>query len=265
MRVLIKREDLNHPTVSGNKWWKLKHNLEAALAQGSNTLLTFGGAFSNHIYATAAAASELGLNSIGIIRGEETLPLNKTLSFAKSKGMMLEYVSREKYREKENANFIDELRWRYGDFYLIPEGGTNEHAVNGVMEFAQGLSPDFNYLCCAVGTGGTMTGLIRGLEGKREIVGVAVLKGDFLNEEIRKFLPHDYGNWSVLASYHHGGYAKTSDALLSFIKEMKATHNLELDHVYTGKLLWGIVEEIKRGFFERGSTVLILHSGGLQG
>jgi len=266
VRVLIKREDLNHPLVSGNKWWKLKYNLEQAKVQNKKSLLTFGGAYSNHIYATASAAHELNFESIGIIRGEETLPLNPTLRFAKQKGMRLHYVSRETYQKKSEPEFIEQLHKQFGDFYLIPEGGTNELAVKGVEEFARILGNEFDYLCCAIGTGGTLAGLVSGFKGEKEIYGVSVLKdGEFLKEEVEKYLHEEYGKWDLLTSYHHGGYAKTTESLLKFMVDFRLRHNIPSDHVYTGKLFWGITKEIEAGRFTKGSTVLILHSGGLQG
>jgi 1-aminocyclopropane-1-carboxylate deaminase len=272
VRLLIKREDLNHEFISGNKWWKLKYNVEEAVRQNKKTLLTFGGAFSNHIYATAASAYELGLKSIGVIRGEETFPLNGTLSFAKSQGMRLRYVSREEYRKKDDRDFLEAQQKLFGDFYLIPEGGTNEFAVKGCAELGLKLLSEisFDYLCLPVGTGGTMAGIIAGLEGQKEIIGISVLKnGEFLKDEIEKFLQLNsspfYGNWRLLTGYHHGGYAKTTKELMDFIGEMKSEHNLPLDHVYTGKLFWALNEEIKKGFFPRGSTILALHTGGIQG
>jgi 1-aminocyclopropane-1-carboxylate deaminase len=267
VRVLIKREDLNHPYVSGNKWWKLKYNLEEAVKLGHTTLLTFGGAYSNHIYATANAAHELGLKSIGIIRGEETLPLNQTLSFAEMKGMKLRYMSREIYRVKAEQTFIDSLQKEFGDFYLIPEGGTNELAVKGVATFAKNLLTEvpFDVICLPVGTGGTMAGLIRGFKGEKNILGFSVLKGgDFLEEEIQKFLPIDYGNWRLSTSYHHGGYAKVNDELLNFILELKHANTIPAEPVYTGKLFWGVWKEIEVGRFKKGTTLLILHTGGLR-
>ncbi len=263
---MVKREDLNHPFVSGNKWWKLKYNLDEMRKQGKECLLTFGGAYSNHLYATAAAAKELGFTSIGIIRGEETLPLNPTLRFAKEQGMALHYVSREVYCTKSDAAFIEQLRQRFGDFYLIPEGGTNDLAVRGVEEFAQMLGNDFDYLCCAMGTGGTLAGLIRGLNNTKEILGFPVLKGGaFLKEEVEKFIGTSYTNWKLFTHYHFGGYAKTMPELLQFISGYEHMHNHLLDQVYTGKLFYGIYDLIRQQYFSRGSTVLILHSGGLQG
>lgn len=270
VRLLIKREDLNHPDVSGNKWWKLKYNLAAA-KQKDQTILTFGGAFSNHIYATAAAAHELKLKSIGIVRGEEIVPLNPTLQFAVNHGMEMHYVSREKYREKSTPEFAATLQQQFGAFYLIPEGGSNLLAVKGCAEFATTeLSKiDYDYLWLPVGTGGTMAGLICGIHPNKNIIGVSVLKnGEFLNNEIKNYIEafagRAYHNWSLLTAYHHGGYAKATHALLSFIDEMKRLHDLPLDHVYTGKLLWAVMKEIESGMFKRGSTILALHTGGLR-
>jgi len=272
VRLLIKREDQNHPFISGNKWWKLKYNLEGAQQQGYNTLLTFGGAYSNHIYATAAAAHELGLKCIGVIRGEEIVPLNSTLAFAKNKGMKLHYVSREAYRNKTDESFIQQLKNRFGEFYLIPEGGTNQSAIRGVQEFAHTLKAEisFDYICLPVGTGGTIAGIISGLDAQHEVVGISVLKdGNFLMDEVRSHLKNFsdtvYGNWHIETSYHHGGYAKTNPQLFAFMDAMNANHNLPLDPVYTAKLMWGVLDMLAKGKFRRGSTVLVLHTGGLQG
>ena len=270
--LAVKREDLNHPRVSGNKWWKLKYNLQEALAGSHKTILTFGGAFSNHLYATAAAAAELNLKSVGIIRGEELRPLNFTLKFAEDQGMHLHFVSREQYRKKTSPDFLEDLKEMFGDFYLIPEGGSNLPALRGCAELAENelSSLRFDHLFLPVGTGGTIAGIICGMRGTRKITGVSVLKdGAFLAADIRKFI-YDYsgetfGNWSLLTRYDHGGYAKTSPALFSFIEEMKNSYSLPLDHVYTGKLMWAIFREIESGSFQRGERILMLHTGGLQG
>jgi 1-aminocyclopropane-1-carboxylate deaminase len=270
LRVLVKREDLNHPFVSGNKWWKLKYNLETAMNEGQDTLLTFGGAFSNHIYATAAAAKEMGLKCIGIIRGEEVLPLNFTLAFAKFSGMKLHFVSRGDYKKKSEESLVESLRAKFGDFYLIPEGGSNSLALKGCAEFAkEKLSPiDFNYLCLPTGTGGTLAGIIEGLEGKRNIIGFSVLKnGDFLNGEVRRFIQgsgHEYSNWEILTDFHFGGYAKQTPELNQFILGMKQQHDLPLDSIYTGKMVAGVFGLIEKNYFTRGSTILLIHTGGLR-
>lgn len=279
--VFVKREDLNHPFVSGNKWWKLKYNLEEAERQGNSTLLTFGGAFSNHIYATAAASRELGLKSIGIIRGEEISILNKTLRFAKDQGMQLHFVSRETYRQKTEEEFVSQLKKQFGDFYLIPEGGTNSLAIQGVAEFAEQLKMemDLDYVCCACGTGGTLTGIISVMPEKK-VVGFSSLKGGFLSEEVMRLLGEEVvgkrmgrkedekmkrKNWEVMTDYHFGGYAKHTPELLRFIKNFDEEFSIPLEHVYTGKLFFGLFDLIQKGYFPKESRILVLHTGGLQG
>ncbi len=269
VKFLVKREDLNHPFISGNKWWKLKYNLEEAKRLGHDTLLTFGGAFSNHIFATAAAAKELGLKSIGIIRGEKILPLNPTLAFAESCGMQLHFISREDYRRKTDRLFIDQLKKEFGDFYLIPEGGTNAFAIRGCAEFArEKIWPiECTHVCLPVGTGGTLAGVVSGLMGETRVIGFSVLKdGSFLREEIKSQVGFFIGsNWEIQTDYHFGGYAKQTQELAEFILKIKEQHNLPLDQIYTGKMMFGIFDLIKKGYFERGSVVLAIHTGGLQG
>ncbi|MEI9919358.1 MAG: pyridoxal-phosphate dependent enzyme [Bacteroidota bacterium] len=243
VRVRILHEYQNHPLVSGNKWWKLKYNLEQAKKEGYDTLLTFGGAYSNHIYATAAAAREYGFKSTGIIRGEEVD--NPTLRFALEQGMKLEFISREDYRRK------DELK--FPGVYVIPEGGTNEFAIQGCAEWGKMLlSIDFDQLYVAVGTCGTLKGLMKGIDGKREVIGVPVLKNS------------DFGDVKLLKEYHHGGYAKTTKELLEFCEIMKAKYDIIVEPTYTGKLFWAVFDQIDKGLIQKGTTVLIIHSGGLQ-
>jgi 1-aminocyclopropane-1-carboxylate deaminase len=271
VRLLIRREDANHPKVSGNKWWKLRYNLISATQLNKKTLLTFGGAYSNMIYATAAAATEAGFDSIGIIRGEERVPLNHTLAFAKAAGMKLHFVSRDEYRKKKEPEFIASLKEKFGDFYLLPEGGTNDLAMKGCIDLGTKIAQDsdFDYLCLPVGTGGTITGIISSLGGAKKIVGFSSLKGgSFLTGEIQSLLHRcalpDPGNWSVETRFAFGGYGKTSPALDHFISEQKQMNGLPLDRVYTAKMVWGIFQMIGEGYFERGATVLALHTGGLQ-
>jgi 1-aminocyclopropane-1-carboxylate deaminase len=271
VEVFVKREDQNHPLVSGNKWWKLKYNLLKAKELGQETLLTFGGAFSNHIYATAAAAKELGFKSIGVIRGEEVLPLNTTLEFANRCEMKLHFVTREDYEKKTDQEFINDLRNLFGDFYLIPEGGSNELAVKGCAEFArEKLSKiDFDYLCLPVGTGGTMAGIVAGLEEKKKVIGFSVLKDSgFLNEEVKNFVLNfshrEFSNWQIETNYHFGGYAKRTKELDQFILRMRAEQNLPLEFVYTAKMVAGVFDLVSKIFFEKGSKILLLHTGGLR-
>jgi 1-aminocyclopropane-1-carboxylate deaminase len=266
VRVLLKREDLNHPEISGNKWWKLKYNLEEVIRLQKKTILTFGGAYSNHIYATASAASELNLASIGIIRGEETVPRNPTLLFAEKKGMKLIYISREDYRRKTEPAFLKELREKFGDVYLIPEGGTNELAVNGCEEFGKKLRAEieFDYVCMPIGTGGTMAGIVKGLKGEKKVIGFSSLKdGKFLEGEITRFTQHK--NWELNLDYHFGGYAKMTTELKKFSTDIEENFDIPLDPVYTSKMLFGVFNMIGKNFFKRGSIILLIHTGGLQG
>lgn len=260
--ISVKREDLNHLFVSGNKWWKLKLNLADAVSQGHDTLLTFGGAYSNHIYATAAAASTVGLKSIGVIRGVQTEPYNETLRFAQEHGMKLHFVTRADYREKEKLN--SQLTSIYGRFYTVPEGGSNEAGIIGVSLFASQLPRNFDYVCCPIGTGATFTGVIRGFQGHCFHIGFPVLKGgDSWREEVLKYDPQ-YNNWTLATEYHCGGYAKTHPALEDFIKDFSNKHLIPLEHVYSGKMFYGIMDLISKGFFKRGTKILAIHTGGVR-
>lgn len=272
VRLMIKREDLNHAEISGNKWWKLKYNLQAAVSAGFSTVLTFGGAYSNHIYSTAAAAAHAKLQSIGVIRGEDTRPLNPTLSFASSKGMQLHYVSRADYRAKTELPFIEHLRTLFGEFFLIPEGGSNVYAVRGCKEFGELIAReiDFDTVFLPVGTGGTIAGLIAAMRGKKKIIGVPVFRdSEFLYDDIRSLIKEsgerDPGNWTLLSGYDHGGYAKTTPQLIDLIKTVRHDLSLPLEQVYTGKMIWAIFEEIRKGNVVRGTKILAIHTGGLQG
>lgn len=264
------RIDKVHKYVSGNKWFKLKYNLIKAKEEGYSTLLTFGGAFSNHVHATAVAAKEMGFKSIGIIRGEETLPLNPTLRMASFMGMDLHYESRSDYRKKTETEFIKNLEDNFGEFYLIPEGGTNQMAIRGAEEILEGyLTKSYDYIVSAVGTGGTLAGLISKLDGKAKIIGISSLKGDFLDSEIRKWLKlvnkELLKNWRISYDYHFGGYAKHSRELIAFINNFKMEQGIPLDPIYTGKMMYGIADMAANQKFKENSKVLAIHTGGLQG
>jgi len=262
--LTIKREDQIHPFVSGNKFRKLKYNLIQAKSDNYDTLLTFGGAFSNHIAAVAAAGKEQGFKTIGIIRGDELFEhQNPTLLFAKSCGMRLEFISRENYRLKMEAFFIDQLKQQFGDFYLIPEGGTNELAVKGCKEILIEADSQFDYICCAVGTAGTIAGLINSAKPQQKVLGFPALKGDFLQEEICKFAAS--GNWELISDYHFGGYGKINEDLIRFINAFHNQTKIPLDPIYTGKMVYGIADLIHQGYFPKESKILAIHTGGLQG
>jgi 1-aminocyclopropane-1-carboxylate deaminase len=266
----IKRDDLIHPGIPGNKWRKLKHNLEAARAQGADTLLTFGGAFSNHIYATANAGAAFGFRTIGLIRGERHDPLNPVLQHATNCGMELHYVSRDEYRLKHTAEFQRELA-RFGDHvYVLPEGGSNDLAVRGCAEIIDEIDMPFDAICCAVGTGGTLAGLIAGLSSHRDsasALGVSALKGGgFLREDVRNLLARVESNsgvaWDIALDYHFGGFARVKRPLVEFVTEFNQQHDFELDPIYTGKMMFGLFDLIERGRWPSGSTVIAVHTGG---
>jgi 1-aminocyclopropane-1-carboxylate deaminase len=262
----IKREDLIHPFISGNKFRKLKYNLLQAKAEKKSKLLTFGGAFSNHIAAVAYAGKENSLETIGIIRGEELASKileNPTLTFAQNCGMKFEFVTREDYKTKATNTFIEDLKGRYGDFYLVPEGGTNSYAVKGCEEILTDEDYDFTHICCAIGTGGTISGLINSAKAHQKIIGFPALKGDFLSDDIRKFATNS--NWEVQLDYHFGGYAKINEELIRFINDFYKQTNIPLDPIYTGKMMFGILDLINKGYFPKGAKIIAIHTGGLQG
>lgn len=264
--LFIKREDLIHPVVSGNKFRKLKYNLIEAQNQNLKKLLTFGGAYSNHIAAVAAAGQMGGFETIGIIRGEELkgkIDENPTLQFAQDCGMQLEFVSRETYRHKNENPFLKEIERQFGSFYLIPEGGTNALAIRGCEEILAGGGEDFDYICCAVGTGGTIAGLINGSKPCQKVLGFPALKGGFLSDEIRKFATNP--NWELLTGYDFGGYGKIDLTLIQFINQFYRQTGIPLDPVYTAKMVFGVIDLIGRGYFPEGSKILMIHTGGLQG
>lgn len=264
--MLVKREDLNHPEISGNKWWKLKHNIAEGLSLGHTTILTFGGAFSNHIYAVAAAAKSANLRSIGVIRGEEILPLNPTLQFARNKGMIIEYLNRQAYKEKDSAFVLGILKDRWGDFFLIPEGGTNQLAVAGCEEFGSVIDEiPADCVCLPVGTGGTMAGLLRSISHEKKLLGFSVLKnGSFLRTMIESHAGCKRDNWELMTGYSYGGYGKRNEQVATFIKQFFAQTGIPLDFVYTGKMMCGIFDLVDQGYFD-GQTILAIHTGGLQG
>ena len=264
--LVIKREDLIHPFVSGNKFRKLKYNLLEAKTKSKETLLTFGGAFSNHIAAVAAAGKEQGFKTIGIIRGEELkngFGDNPTLNFATECGMQFDFMTRDEYRKKTEQDFVSQLKVKWGDFYLIPEGGTNSLAVLGCEEILNEDDAEFDFICCCVGTGGTISGIINSAKTHQKIIGFPALRGDFLKEEIRKFAKNQ--NWELYLDYHFGGYAKTAPELIDFMNSFFKQTGIPLDPIYTGKMVYGVIDLIAKNYFPMGSKILMIHTGGLQG
>ncbi|MDZ8087928.1 MAG: pyridoxal-phosphate dependent enzyme [Nostoc sp. DedQUE12b] len=289
--LYVLRLDLMHPWVNGNKWFKLKYNLLEAKEKNFTTLLTFGGAYSNHIYATAAAGNLFGFRTIGVIRGEERLPLNATLSFAVQQGMQLVYLNREMYRQRNTPALEEYLRQRFGEVFIIPEGGSNLNGVRGCTEIISNAMPTavtersrstgyayaFDHICVACGTATTLAGIALSLhEGQRAIAFPVLKNGAFLAQEIESLLtnylasgsPTPYNSpasWELVCDYHFGGYAKVNDELLLFSQQLTQEHGVPLDYVYTAKMFYGVMDLLHQGFFCKGDRLLLVHTGGLQG
>lgn len=255
-----------HLHISGNKFRKLFYNLKEAQERGCPTLLTFGGAYSNHIAATAYAGKKYGLRTIGVIRGDELADKwrhNPTLQQAHGHGMRFKFVSRDEYRKKDDPSFIAGLETEFGPFYLLPEGGTNALAIKGCEDILNDGDGGFDYVACAVGTGGTLAGISNSARKGQGVLGFPALKGDFVKEDIRKFAVRE--NWDLFSDYHFGGYAKVNAELIDFINKFKENTGIPLDPIYTGKMIYGIFDLIERDYFLPGSKILAVHTGGLQG
>jgi len=269
VKAYVLRLDLIHPTIGGNKYFKLKYNLEQAKAEGKKTILSFGGAFSNHIAALAAAGQEFGFNTIGIIRGDELSDeSNPTLSLAKQNGMQFHFVDRETYRKKDDVDYIESLKQKFGNFYLVPEGGSNGLAVKGCLEIKNHIPFNFDAIMCACGTGGTIAGIALSLNEFQTAIGIPVLKGaEFLEQEILKLQSEHYKNLApqLIYDYHFGGYAKTSPELLEFMDLFQSEFSIPLDKIYTSKLMVAFFDLLKKNFFKSNSTIILVHTGGIQG
>ncbi len=266
IRVFLKREDLIHPEIPGNKWRKLKYNVIAAANQGNDTLLTFGGAYSNHIRATAAAGHCCGFSTIGVIRGEEHTPLNPSLEYAVSRGMRLAYMDRETYRRKTSPDVIASLQEEHGSFYLMPEGGSNELATKGCAEIPGEIGTDFDVICSPCGTGGTLAGIAAGLKPGQRAIGFSSLKGgDFLTATVEQLQQHSFGscpeNWTIETRFHSGGFAKRTRELDQFIDDFRTRHGITLEWIYVAKMLYGLYSLILEGAFEPGTRVVAVITG----
>lgn len=271
--LYVKRDDLLHPHVSGNKWRKLKYNLLEAHRQGVTRLVTFGGAFSNHLAAVAAAGETFGLETLGVVRGREGVAPNPTLRFAEACGMRLEYVSRTDFGQKTKEQLLHDLGIDLSQTMVLPEGGANCLALQGCQEIitettAQlGKPPDYYLTAC--GTGATLAGMAAGLGTPSRALGVAVLRGGFLSKEVQALLnacgAEASQNWQVLDGFHFGGYAKWTMALVDFINAFMHEHGIALDPIYTGKAMFALHELARQGYFQPGATIVFVHTGGLQG
>lgn len=293
VRVSVLRLDQIHADLGGNKWYKLKPNIEALQSQGLPLAVSFGGAWSNHLRALAAAGREFGFQTLGFVRGEPSEPLNPLLSFARACGMEIRYLSRADYRRKSDPEFIAGITADLGPHLLIPEGGSNKAAVSGCEELASWLrwtAPPtedprpLRYVALACGTGTTMAGLLRGLhrqssqqQGVRPavcVLGVSVLKAPgYIQAQLEELLGLRQGctslepmiSWRILEDYHAGGYARRSPALRQFLDDYRALSDVPVEPVYTGKLMHGVWDQVARNALPRGSELIVVHSGGLLG
>ncbi|MFJ6486059.1 MULTISPECIES: 1-aminocyclopropane-1-carboxylate deaminase/D-cysteine desulfhydrase [unclassified Streptomyces] len=269
VRLLLKRDDLVHPELPGNKWRKLAPNLRAAVDAGHDGLVTFGGAYSNHLRATAAAGRLLGLRTVGIVRGDELArrPLNESLARCAADGMRLHFVSRSEYRRKaeprELARLVDAAG--AGGAYVVPEGGSNALALRGCAELGRELRGAADVVAVACGTGGTLAGLAAGLAPGQRALGVPVLAGGFLTAEIRSLQAAAFGGpagaWTLAEDFHHGGYARVPAELEAFAADFGSRHGLPVERIYVAKLLWALTELTAAGAFARGTVLAAVVTG----
>ena len=264
--VDVLRLDQIHPVISGNKWFKLKYHLEAAISENKKGILTFGGAFSNHLVATAVVCSENNLSSTGIIRGERSFPENDSIRQMKEAGMQIMYVTREAYKNKEvlARDFIATNQ----EYYYVPEGGQSAEGIKGAGEILSFAGNDYTHIISAVGTGTTLAGLINASSGQQQVIGICVLKiADTNANEIELFIKSNTSknNYSIIYDYHFGGYARKTDPLIAFMNELYNYEQIPTDFVYTGKMFFAVDDLIRQNFFPRRSKLLIVHTGGLQG
>ncbi|GAA5085700.1 pyridoxal-phosphate dependent enzyme [Chryseobacterium ginsengisoli] len=265
VKLFIKREDLIHPQISGNKYWKLFFNVNNYLAKNPEKpyIITFGGAFSNHVSAVSAVGNLAGIPTLGIIRGEELKDKwrdNPTLLFAKRNGMNLQFVTREEYRHKEKLTEF--LQKEFPEALIVPEGGTNEDAVLGVKMMLNNETKDFDYLCTAVGTGGTIAGISKYCEENQKVIGFKAVDDDSLENKIFELTLRK--NFNLIDSAF-GGYGKIKDENIRFINDFKEKYGIPLEPIYTGKMMQKVFELIEEDFFPEDSKILCFHTGGLQG
>ncbi|MBI3719505.1 MAG: pyridoxal-phosphate dependent enzyme [Sphingobacteriales bacterium] len=263
--VSVARLDKLHPIISGNKYFKLKYNIKDALAAGKKGIVTFGGAYSNHLAATAFACKEAGLQAVAVVRGEASPQLSYTLIFCKEMGMVIEFVSRAEYGNKEKL--YHHYQNKYPDHYLVPEGGDNEAGEKGCAEILSYIedSNQYSHIVCDIGTGTTFKGIVKNSSLKQTVIGIVVLKGAEAMEKTlaEELAPHK--NFQLIHDYHFGGYAKKTDELIDFMNQFYQQHQLPTDFVYTAKQFYAVNDLIVKNFFPSGSKILCLHTGGLQG
>ena len=266
VKLWIKRDDLLHPVISGNKWRKLKYNLNEALSMGADTVISMGGAYSNHLHALAYAGKVLGLRTIGIIRGEAPSRLTPTLHDLENWGMELRFVTRSDYRQYRQYKHWHDLPGITPSQYWLPEGGSNYLAMKGVSELVNEIDIPYDTLCVACGTGTTLAGLIKAAPRQTSVVGFATFKNtDFLATDIQSLLNDEFHNWELFQNYHFGGFAKHNPDLALFMRDFEDKTIIQLEPVYTGKMLYGLYDLVAKGYFKPGQRIIAVHTGGLQG
>lgn len=266
--LYVLRLDNIHQVVSGNKLFKLHYFLKNAVQQSSEGIVTFGGAWSNHLVATAFACKELGVKSVGIIRGESPAVLSDTLDRCREYGMQLEFISRTRYSEKEQPGFLYEITSVFKKYYIVPEGGYHPLGAAGASLIMDFIDDDVTHICCAVGSATTLTGLLQGLKKKQQLIGIPVLKNLHDLEKRISFLGNHFFDplqLKIMNDYHFGGYAKKNKVLIDFMNTLYQQHHLPTDFVYTGKMMFGIIDGIRKNIFPKGSKIVCIHTGGLQG
>lgn len=266
LTVHIKRDDLIHPQISGNKWRKLKYNLEFAKLQGYQEILSFGGAYSNHIHALAYAGRHYGLKTIGIIRGEYHAD-NPTIEQVTSAGMNVEFISRKDYKHRFDDDFLNNLKQLHPKALIIPEGGSNKLALRGLSEMVKEIpTRNADYIVCPCGSGGTSAGILKALTPNQRLLSIAVLKNvHYLKDEICQLAGNNSQQLEFRTEFHEGGYGKVTSELISFIDNFYDEHNIQLEPIYSGKMMMGFYELVEQGFFEPNTHITLIHTGGLQG
>jgi 1-aminocyclopropane-1-carboxylate deaminase len=266
LTVYIKRDDMIHPQISGNKWRKLKYNLVEAQQQKKDLLISFGGAYSNHIHALAYAGKIHNIDTLGIIRGEYD-PMNPTLQQSKMVGMKLKFISRIEYKKRHDPAFIEDIQQQFPNALIIPEGGTNVSALLGMKELIEEIPQHkADYIMCPCGSGGTTAGLLMNASKHQKIISIPVLKqANYLKEEILQLAQTTDENLEFLTQYHQGGYGKITPELLSFIKEFYQQYQIQLEPIYNGKMMMAFYDLVQQGHFKQGSSITLIHTGGLQG
>ena len=268
VNIWVKRDDLIHPDISGNKWRKLKYNLLRAIDEGAKTIITFGGAFSNHLVATASICHELNMRSVGLVRGEID-EKNPTIQFCRSKGMKLLAIPRGQYRDKMSCDNTLQMISAFSHPFVIPEGGTNDDALKGVGEIWEELEKqldEIDYIFVASGTGGTAAGLLKYCTTAVKVISIPVLKGNFMYDAIMRWNhPEKRDQLICMEGYHFGGYAKSDAVLEQFMDEFQKESSVPLDYVYTGKAMYALMDLIDKNYFPKGVKIVFLHTGGLQG